>query len=96
MDFLGKRYGNQQIIISSHITALVKFPALLENDDVSGLRKLFDEVNSHIRSLCTLAVQKDNYGTILASIVLYRGHLRPDKNILTAQKCLSSAMGGKK
>ena len=58
------------IIISSHINILVKFPALSEKDDVYELRKLLDEVNSHMRSVCTLEVQKDNHGTMLVIIIL--------------------------
>ena len=52
IDLLRKRYGNPQIIISSHINTLVKFSAASENDEVFKLRILFDDVNSCIRSLC--------------------------------------------
>ena len=52
IDPLRKRYGNPQIIISSHINTLVKFSAAWENDDVFKLRILFDAVNSCKRSLC--------------------------------------------
>ena len=54
MDLLQKRYGNPQLIISSHINAPVKLRSVTKQNGVVGLRTNFNQLNSHIKSLCTL------------------------------------------
>ena len=48
LELLEKRFGNPQLIISSHINTLVKLPAVREEDGVHGLRTVYDQINSYI------------------------------------------------
>ena len=49
LKLLKDRYGNNQIIILAHMNALVKLPKVI-NDDIHGLRKSYDDIESNIRS----------------------------------------------
>ena len=80
LDLLQKRFGNPQIIISSHINTLVKLPAIREQDGVNGLRTFYDKINTHIRSLSTLGVASEHYGPMLSSIILEK--LPPEIKLL--------------
>ena len=80
LELLEKRFGNPQLIISSHINTLVKLPAVREQDGVHGLRTFYDQINSHIRSLSTLGVASEHYGPMLSSIILEK--LPPEIKLL--------------
>ena len=69
MELLQNRYGNTQQIIAAHMNALVKMSSV-DNEDLSGLRKFFDEVTSHVRSLVNLGVESRTYGSLLCPIIL--------------------------
>ena len=49
--------------------ALVKMSSV-NNEDLSGLRKFFDDVTSHVRSLVNLGVERRTYGSLLCPIIL--------------------------
>ena len=56
LELLQNRYGNTQQIIAAHMNALVKMSSA-NYEDLSGLRKFFDDVTSHVRSLVNLGVE---------------------------------------
>ena len=66
LELLEKRFGNPQLIISSHINILVKLSAVREQDGVHGLQTFYDEINSHIQSLSTLGVASEHYRPMLS------------------------------
>ena len=47
LNLLKNRYGNPQLIVSAHMSALVKL-AKVESDDLHGLRKFYDDVESNV------------------------------------------------
>ena len=47
LDLSKNRYGNPQLIVSAHMNALVKL-AKVESDDLLGLRKFYDDVESNV------------------------------------------------
>ena len=65
MQLLKNRYGNSQVIISAHMNALVKLPHV--DDKLENLRKFYDDVESHIRSLTTLGIDIKSYGTLVGT-----------------------------
>ena len=69
MSVLKNRFGNTQLIISSHMNALVKIPKVLHEDLVT-LRKFYDDVESHVRSLKNLGVESESYGSLLSTVVM--------------------------
>ena len=52
---LKDRFGNKQIIISSHMNSPLKLPMVKENH-LQQLRSFYDEVEMNVRSLVTLGV----------------------------------------
>ena len=52
--------------------ALLKVGAVTSCHEVKALRRLYDLVSSHIRSLKSLGVKSDSYGTLLCPVLLSR------------------------
>ena len=67
---LKKRFGNRQQIISRHMDILLSLAAVTSEHNVKGLRRLYDTIESHIRSLKSLGVPADSYGGLLTSVLL--------------------------
>ena len=69
LQLLQNRYGNTQQIIAAHMNALVKMSSV-DNEDLCGLRKFFDDVISYFRSLVNLGVENRTYELLLCRIIL--------------------------
>ena len=67
---LKKRFGGTQQIISKHMEALLQVEAVSNSQNVKALRRLFDNVGSHIRSLASLAVKEETYGNLLCPVLI--------------------------
>ena len=59
VELLQNRYGNTHQVIAAHMNTVVKMSSV-DNEDLSELRKFFDDVTSHVRSLVNLEVRKPN------------------------------------
>ena len=70
IDILRKRFGNKQQIISRHMDILLNVEVVTSQHNLKGLRHLYDLIESHIRSLKSLGVSPDSYGTLLSSVLL--------------------------
>ena len=51
IDLLRQRYANPQVLISAHMKTFVPLNSVKSFNDVKGLRKLFDTVESSFRNL---------------------------------------------
>ena len=51
IDLLRQRYANPQVLISAHMKTFVSLNSVKSFNDVKGLRKLFDTVESSFRNL---------------------------------------------
>ena len=49
---------------------LLKSKKIKPGTDLTGLRKFFENIESHLRSLQGLFIESKNYGLLLASIIL--------------------------
>ena len=58
-----------QQIITAHMNALVKMSSG-NNKALIGLRKFFDDVTSHVRSLVNVGVESRTHGSLLCPITL--------------------------
>ena len=67
---LKDRYGNPELITSTHMSKLLKLEKVFNSKNVKELRNLYDKVESHIRSLLTAGIPQGNYGPFLIPIVL--------------------------
>ena len=48
---LQDRFGKRVLVISSHMDALLKIPVISESDGTKKLRRAYDKIETHIRSL---------------------------------------------
>lgn len=67
---LEKRFGNKQRIVAKHMDALMNLETVSSQHNLKGLRRLYDCVESHTRSLKSLGVEPGSYGGLLASVLI--------------------------
>ena len=70
VNILTKRFGNRQQIVTKHMDALMGLEAVTSNHNLKGLRRLYDLVETHTRSLCSLGIPSTSYGSLLSSVVM--------------------------
>ncbi|XP_066910906.1 uncharacterized protein [Clytia hemisphaerica] len=70
MKLLEERFGDEQIIISSHMNKLLELPKIMNVKDIIGLRILYDTAESQIRSLQAFGLLVKNYGPLLVPVIL--------------------------
>ena len=68
LNLLKNRFGNNQVIISAHMNTLVTLPSV-NNEDAKALRKFYDDVESHVRSLSTLGIKMEIYGAMRSTLI---------------------------
>ena len=69
INMLKERYGNPQLIISSHMNNLIKLERV-GNSDVNQLRILYDKIKGNVRALNSVGIPSDHFGPLLIPIVL--------------------------
>ena len=57
IDILKERFGNKQLIISSHMEALLKLKPVTEFSDIKGMRAVLDKVEIQVRGLQALGIE---------------------------------------
>ena len=82
INILKDRFGNKQIIVSSHMNSLLKLSTVKRND-LQQLRSFYDEVELNVRSLVTLGVTVESFGTLVSTVVIDK--LTPDIKLLIAR-----------
>ena len=70
VDILKKRFGCKQQIIAAHMDALLKIEAITSQFNLKGLRHLYDLIETQVRSLKSLGVAPESYGTLLSSMLV--------------------------
>ena len=71
IDVLHERFGSKDVIISSHMDALLKLP-FVYNSDTKRLRSVYDLIEQNIRGLKTLGISNKEYGSLLLPILMSR------------------------
>ena len=66
---LKKRFGNKQQIINRHMDILLNVSPVT-NQDTRKLRALYDTLEAHVRSLKSLGIPSNSYGSLLSSIIM--------------------------
>ena len=84
VSILEKRFGNKQRIILKHMDALMNLDVVASLTNLKGLRQLYDQVESHVRSLKSLGVKSESYGGLLTSVLLNK--LPHDLQFLVSHK----------
>ena len=67
---LQKRFGNKQRFIAKHMDILLNIEQITSPNNVLGLRRLYDKVESNVRALGALRVAQESYGTMLSSVLV--------------------------
>ncbi len=83
---LKERYGNKQVIISSHMRKFAEIKEVKSITDLKELRDLYDKVETNVRSLESMGVSTESYGTFLAPQILQK---LPTKLRITLTRKLS-------
>ena len=68
-NFLKQRYGNTQVLITTHIQQFLSLSVIKSVNDVKGLRKLYEIVESSVKKLKTLDVDPSFYGNLLVPLI---------------------------
>ena len=80
---LTERYGNPQLVIASHMDKILKTEKVNTTRNCKDLRNLYDQIESHVRSLHTVGVISEHYGPLLIPIILEKV---PDEIKLTISR----------
>ena len=64
------RFGNKQLLISTHIEKLMNLTAVTSSYYSKALRELYDNIETNIRSLQVLDVDSHHYGPILVTMIM--------------------------
>ena len=70
ISILEARFGDKQRIIHRHMDILLGIDAVTSIHNLTALRKLYDKVETNVRSLDALGVASDSYGSILSSVLI--------------------------
>ena len=79
LEILRDRYGRKDIVVNAHMTRLLNLTPVKRASDVVALRQLYDECEVQTRSLESLGVVSETYGSLLCPILL---QLIPEEIVL--------------
>ena len=63
-------FGNKQLIINKHMEQLLSIDAVTSQHDVRGLRHLYNINEVNVRSLDSLGIKAESYGSLLSSVLM--------------------------
>ena len=69
IEILRDRFAQRNIIVNSHMEALLNLQKVFSEKDVKALRKLYDHIEINVRSLKSLGIDFAQYGTLLIPMV---------------------------
>ena len=84
VDVLRKRFGNKQLIINKHMEYMLNADGVSSQHDVRGLRRLYDVIESNVRSLKSLDVKAESYGSLLSSVLMSK--LPPELRLVASRR----------
>lgn len=87
IELLQNRFGRNDIVISAHMSKLLNLTPVKRSSDIKALRSLYDECEIQIRSLESLGVPCDTYGSLLCPVLF---QLMPEDIALAYTRQLDS------
>ncbi|KAL0150932.1 hypothetical protein M9458_053851 [Cirrhinus mrigala] len=87
IELLQNRFGRKDIVISAHMSKLLNLAPVKRSSDIRALRSLYDECEIQIRSLESLGVPCDTYGSLLCPVLM---QLMPEDVALAYTRQLDS------
>ena len=88
IEIIRKRFGNKQVIISKHMDTLMNMDAISSDRNLRDLRRLYDNTESHVRSLRSLGIDAASYGALLSPVLLAK--LPPELRLIVSRKVSDS------
>ena len=70
VSILQKRFGDKQQVIRHHMDILLNASPVSSPNNLKGLRRLHDQIESHVQGLKSLGVAQELYGSLLSSVLL--------------------------
>ena len=70
IQMLTSRFGRKDLVINAHMNKLLNLTPVKRANDLTALRKLYDDCEVQVRSLDALGVVSDAYGSLLCPILL--------------------------
>ena len=81
---LEERFGDSQLLIHRHMTTLLSLDTISSIFDLKNLRKVYDEVETQIRSLEDLGLDLKSYESLLAPVLMSK--LPDELKLLTSHQ----------
>ena len=88
IEILRKQFGNKQVIISKHMDTLMSVDPISSDRHLRDLRRLYDNTESHVRSLKSLGIEAAAYGALLAPVLLAK--FPPELRLIVSRKVSDS------
>ena len=84
IDTLKKRFGCKQQIVNKHMDALLQVEAIVSSQNTRALRRLFDNISCHVRSLKSLGITaRERVGAGQSRPPTRRGEYKPPPTATT-------------
>ena len=72
LELLTNRFGNPQKIVSAHMNELLKLKRITSDRDVKAMRLFYEDIENHVRSLDGLEINSQEFGALLAPVIIER------------------------
>ncbi|XP_077547597.1 uncharacterized protein LOC144159784 [Haemaphysalis longicornis] len=69
VDILKKRFGDERIIVQDHLRSLLDLKPVSSSNNTQQLRRLYDQIQVHVRSLKALGTSPANYCLMLREVL---------------------------
>ena len=70
IEILENRFAQRQVITNAHMETLLNIPSVISERDIKSLRKLYEDVESNVRSLKPFGVDFNQYGSLLIPMIV--------------------------
>ena len=70
LQLLEQRFGDLQLLISSHMNNLLSFKPINSLNEVKLLSKFYDSVETEVRGLNSLGLEMENFGAMLIPVLM--------------------------
>ena len=80
VDILKSRFGKVDLIVSTHMDALVGLDAASSSHDIRKGRFIYDLVEKNVHQLQNFGISSSTYGTILVPVILKK--IPPDMKLI--------------
>ena len=67
---INERFANEQLLVTANIDKLLSLPVVHSAANITGLRDVFNKIETYSRNLSSLDVEKGQYGPVLISIIM--------------------------